>query len=100
MPAPVFKLPEAFVEANKAALEAWDWARKPEMSLATQFPDAGFASDDVLEALGRGSTLIVRAKHPGTMKRMRAYAETLAGHREPTEEEVAAALKARNPENR
>ena len=98
MAAPVYKLPEAFLDLHKQALEAWDWARRPEMLLATAFPEAGFIDTDKLEAIGRGADLIVRAKHPGTMKRMRAYAETLPGHRVPTPEEEAATLARRNPE--
>jgi len=96
--APVLKLPEQFIAQHKAALEAWDWARRPEMSLAINFPEAGFETSDVLEAVGRGAALIVRSKHPGTMKRMRAYAEALAPSIEPPPEATAAILKARNPE--
>ena len=98
MAAPVFKLPEAFLARHKDVLDTWDWARWPEMPLNAAVPNAGFTDDDKLEAIGRGASLIVRSKHPGTMKRMRAYAETLPGHRDPTPEEIAAVLKARNPE--
>lgn len=98
MAAPVFKLPASVLAAHKAALEAWDWAARPEMPLSTQFVGGGFAEDDLLEAIGRGSQLVVRCKHPGTMMRMRAWAETLPGQAKPTADVVAAALKARNPE--
>ena len=98
MAAPVFKLPEQFLAAHKDVLEAWDWARRPEMNLAWAFPDLGFADDDLLEAVGRGAKTIVKSKHPGTMLRMRAYAEALAPSPSPSAEVVAAVLKARNPE--
>lgn len=99
MAAPVFKLPDAFLDLHKVTLEAWDWARKPELRLAVWIPGGGFADDDKLEAIGRGHQLIVRCKSAGAMKRMRAYAETLPGYATPTPDEEAAILKARNPEN-
>jgi len=77
MAAPVFKLPAEFMAQHKAVLEAWDWARRPEMPLSAAVPDAGFADTDVLEAIGRGRDTIIRSKSPATMLRLRAYARTL-----------------------
>ena len=78
MMAPRFKLPAQVLAAHQAALEAWDWQRRPEMPLAVLMPEAGFAEGDVLEAVGRGNHTVVRSKSPGAARRMRAYAERMA----------------------
>ena len=73
----VFKLPAEVLAAHPRLFEAGDWARRPELDLAAALPAAGFAAADVIEAVGCGGSTIVRARHPGTMLRLRTYAATL-----------------------
>jgi len=104
MAAPVFKIPSVFLAEHKAVLEAWDWTRQPEMGLSTVFPEAGFRDTDVLEAVGRGSTTVVRSRWPATMLRLRAIAAKLERDIPSISalngrgDDVAAVLKRRNPE--
>lgn len=49
-----YKLPAAFVEANRVALEAIDWKATPVVTL-----DLGWPQNPVIEAVaGRGTTII------------------------------------------
>ncbi len=54
-----YKLPAAFVEAHREALDAIDWKATPSITL-----DLGWPQNPVLEAVAGRSTAIVRPATP------------------------------------
>lgn len=83
-----YKLPAAFVDANRDALDAIDWKTSPTITL-----DLGWPHNPVLEAVpGRGTTIV----RPATIKSANLIRRSVVTA-EPDQAETNRVLASRNP---
>lgn len=83
-----YKLPAAFVEANRAQLEAIDWRVTPVVTL-----DLGWLQNPVIEAVSGRSATIVR---PATLKSANLIRRSV-GQTVVDSDETALVIASRNP---
>lgn len=94
----LLKLPAEIVERYGAVIRALDWAAFETASLADLFPDGGFTDADVIERVASGAGVVIRPRGIAAANRLRNFANTLPPVPRPTQEEIEAVLKRRNPE--
>lgn len=96
---PALKLPPEVLAVHGDDLHGRDWTAEPVLYLADAMPGGEFNAADVIELTARGGAQVVRCRTLGATIRMRRYADRLPQLPKPTPEDVAAVLKARNPES-